>query len=67
MSSLDKSSVRVYRSHELAEDHGYMPGTPEERVAQVWELTVEAWPFFQNDVAEQRLQRNVAVLIRGRR
>jgi hypothetical protein len=41
-----------------------MPGRPEERLSQVWDLTREVWHFFQGINAEQRLQRDVAVLIR---
>lgn len=66
MRSVDRSLVRVYRSHAEADDGGYMPGTPAERLAQVWELTREAWAFFRKEDAERRLQRHVAVLIRGK-
>jgi hypothetical protein len=41
-----------------------MPGTPEERLSQVWELTQEVWSLLQGAHAEQRLQRDVAVLTR---
>jgi hypothetical protein len=54
----------VYRTHAAADDGGYMPGTAEERVSQVWELTREAWSFFRGGDAERRLQRDVAVIIR---
>jgi hypothetical protein len=64
MSDLDRNFVRVFRSHAEAEDGGYMPGSAEERLSQVWELTREVWFFFQETDAEQRLQRDVAVLIR---
>jgi hypothetical protein len=61
--SLDRKQVRIYPSLAEADDGGYMPGTPEERLSQVWELTQEAWSFFEGAHAEQRLQRDVAVLI----
>lgn len=64
MSRLDRTFVRVYRSHATADDGGYMPGTPEERLSQVWELTREVWFFFKETDAEQRLQRDVGVLIK---
>ena len=64
MRSLDRHQVRVYRSHAEADDGGYMPGTPEERLSQVWELTKDAWAFFRGADAERRLQRHAAVLIR---
>jgi hypothetical protein len=61
---VDRREVRLYRSHAAADDRGYMPGTAEERVSQVWELTREAWSFFRGGDAERRLQRDVAVFIR---
>ncbi len=67
MPPLDRKHVRVFRSHAAADDGGYMPGTPEERLSRVWGLTQEAWLFFRGTNAEQRLQRDVAVLIRGKR
>jgi hypothetical protein len=63
MSLLDRKHVRLYSSHAAAEDGGYMAGTAAERLSQVWELTQEIWPFTQGKHAEQRLQRDVAVLI----
>lgn len=63
MSRLDRTFVRVHRSHAAADDGGYMPGTAEERLSQVWELTREVWVFFRGTDAEHRLQRDVAVLI----
>ena len=67
MHLLDRQHVRIFRSHAAADDSGYMPGGPEERVSQVWDLTQEVWLFFQGINAEQRLQRDVAVLVRGKR
>jgi hypothetical protein len=48
----------------MADDGGYMPGTAAERLSQVWELTREVWFFFRGTDAEQRRQRDFAVLIR---
>lgn len=67
MARLDRNFVRVYRSHAAADDSGYMPGTAEDRLSQVWELTREVWFFFREADAEQRLQRDVAVLTRRER
>jgi hypothetical protein len=44
-----------------------LPIAGEERLSQVWDLSQEVWLFFQGINAEQRLQRDVAVLIRGKR
>jgi hypothetical protein len=63
--SLDRTKARLFRSHAEADDGGYMPGTPEERFAAVWELTRQAWAVAEGqDIAELRMQRDVAVLIR---
>jgi hypothetical protein len=67
MQSVDRKRVVVHRSLAEAEDSGYMPGTPEQRILEVWELTKDAWTFFRQGDAEQRLQRDVAVLVRGER
>jgi hypothetical protein len=62
--SVDRQKVRLFRSHAEADDGGYMPGTPAERLGEVWELTKEVWSFAEGKDAEQRLQRDVAVLVR---
>jgi hypothetical protein len=67
VSKVDRRQTRLYRSHAAADDHGYMPGTAEERVSQVWELTRETWAFVRGSDAEQRLQRDAAVFIRRKR
>jgi hypothetical protein len=66
MQPMDRSQVRLFHSHAAADDQGYMPGTPEQRVLAVWDLTREAWALWRKDDAERRLQRNVAVLVRGK-
>lgn len=67
MHSLNRRQIALYHSHSEADDGGYMPGTAEERFLEVWELTREAWAFFQEADAERRLQRHVAVVVRGER
>lgn len=67
MPSVDRSQVALHRSVAEADDKGYMPGSPEDRILQVWELTREAWAFFRAGDAERRLQRDVAVLVRRER
>jgi len=63
--SLERRTGRLFRSHQEADDGGFMPGTPAERLAQVWELTRDAWLFLDPTFdAEQRLQRDIAVLVR---
>jgi hypothetical protein len=65
--TLNRHKVTLYRSHTEADDGGYMPGTAEERLLEVWELTREVWAFVPESNAERRLQRDVAVLVRGER
>ena len=67
MNQVNRRHVRIHRSHADADDRGYMQGTPEERVLAVWDLTEEVWGFFQKTDAERRLQRHIAVLVRGKR
>jgi hypothetical protein len=67
MPSVDRTQFSIYGSLAEAEASGYIPGTPEERILDVWELTREVWAFSGQGDAEQRLQRDVAVLVRGER
>ena len=62
--SPDHQDVRLFRSNGEGDDGGFMPGTPEERLAQVWELTREAWFFAQGVDSDQPLRRDVAVFVR---
>jgi hypothetical protein len=61
---LDRQKERLFRSHAEADDGGYMPGTPAERLGEVWELTKEVWFFAEGKDAERRLQRDVEVFCR---
>jgi hypothetical protein len=67
MPSVDRTQVTLHRSPAKADDGGYMPGTAEDRILQVWELTRESWAFFRAGDAERPLQRDVVVLVRGDR
>ena len=45
MQSINRRQVAVRKSlTEETDDGGYMPGAAEERLLEVWELTLEAWP-----------------------
>lgn len=66
--AVDRSKVTLHRSFREADDGGFMAGTARQRIEEVWELTKDAYAFFpggRQDV-ERRLQRHVAVLIRGK-
>ena len=41
--------------------------TMEERIAMVWPLTVDAWAFKGDPVAESRLPRHIVRILRGGR
>ncbi len=45
-------------------DDGFVDASPQERISMVWELTKEAWYFKERKNVEQRLQRDVAKLIK---
>jgi hypothetical protein len=67
MRSVDRNQVALFRSLAEADDSGFMPGTPEERILEVWALTRDVWAFYRPGDAERRLQRDVAVLVRRER
>lgn len=64
--SLNRTQIARFKSHAEADDHGYMAGSAEERLSAVWEITRDVWAFFREADAERRLQRDVAVLTRGK-
>lgn len=59
---LQKDKVRLKKLSD--EDSGYMNASPAERLSFIWELTEELWSLREKDRAQQRLQRNVASLVR---
>ncbi len=59
---LDRKKAIVKHMNE--NDTGYVDASPAERVVMMWELTIELWSLRNKQVAEQRLQRDVAKLIR---
>ena len=48
-------------------DFGYVPGTPEERIAMVWPLTVEALSLSKKYNVEQPLQRHIVRIKRRKK
>jgi hypothetical protein len=62
--SLDRQAVRLFRSNREADDGGYMPGTPAERLGEVWELTREVWSLCDGVDPDEALRRDVAVFVR---
>ena len=48
------------------EDIPFVPGSPQERLRLIWELTVELWSLKGEDLAKRRLQRHITNLIKKR-
>ena len=60
-------AIRVLKLHEQDEETGLEGTTAAERLEMVWPLTLQAWAFKDDTVAEQRFQRHVVSVRRGRR
>lgn len=59
---LDRKKTRLY--HGVDDGANFVARSPAECLEMVWELTKELWSLQEGFDAEQRLQRDVAVLIR---
>jgi hypothetical protein len=59
---VDRTKARLSHGHDSGECFVDRPAS--ECVAMVWELTQEVWSITDGKCAEQRLQRDVAVLKR---
>jgi hypothetical protein len=64
---LDRKIIRKIKMNE-DQDTGFVPGTMRERMEMVWDITVDLWSIATKGKvhAETGLQRDVAVLIRGK-
>ena len=62
---MDKSRTKIARLSDHENDN-YVPGTPAERVALVWELTKELASLSKLYDAKKGLQRHITRVIRGR-
>jgi len=58
-----KKTITVMRQSD-PRNSGYVPGTMEERIALVWQLTCEAVSLSGKYDSEQRLQRHITHIIR---
>ena len=61
--AMDRTHVRKVSMADAGND-AYVSGTPEERLALVWSLTVEVVALSRHLDAERRLQRHITRLIR---
>jgi len=48
---------------DIDEDDGYVQTDRAELISVMWEITKDAWSFVRDQDAEQRLQRDVAIVI----
>ena len=60
------SEVRVssLRDQERSDAHDLSRTTPAERLQMMWQLTVDAWAFKGEQVAELRLPRHIVRVLR---
>ncbi|NLF31051.1 MAG: hypothetical protein GX591_09215 [Planctomycetes bacterium] len=61
--SMDRKRLKIVKMKQ-AHDDGPVPGTPAERIAMVWPLTVQACLLSKRYDPERRLQRHITVLRR---
>jgi hypothetical protein len=69
MAAADRSKypVRKIQLEQEGEDPELRDLTPSQRVAMVWQLTVQAWTFKEGRWDEPRLRRDVVRAVRGGR
>ena len=58
--------VRVTPLDAQGQDHDYAELTPDQRVAMVWTLTLQAWMFKEGRLDEPEFRRDVVRVIRNR-
>jgi hypothetical protein len=58
--------VRKLRLGDEATGNDYAQFTPDERLAMVWTMTMQAWMFKEGLVDEPRLRRDVVRVVRGK-
>jgi hypothetical protein len=58
---VNRKIINKFKMHEDNED-GYVKADMPDLISMIWEITQDAWSFVKGQDAEQRLQRNVAVL-----
>jgi hypothetical protein len=70
MNSRSHVRTRVFHSFEeeaRAEREYWKSLSPAERLDMMWQLTIDAWAFTGNQVAESRLPRHIVHIHRKRR
>ena len=64
MQQNNRQILRVKRLSEHDRENDLVRSTPAERLAMVWQLTVDAWAFRGIDIAQSRLQRHIVSIHR---
>lgn len=59
-----RKSVKVTKLSDSADEWDLQNTTPAERWAMMWQLTLDAWAFKGEPVAEPRLQRHIVRVLR---
>jgi hypothetical protein len=57
-------TIRIQRLDEQGNENDLESTTPVERLEMMWQLALNAWAFKGEDIAEQRLPRNVVRVLR---
>ncbi len=59
--------MRVRRLDEQGTEPDLLKATPAERLAMMWQLTLDAWAFTGDERAQSRLQRHIVNVLRRER
>jgi len=61
---IDTKTERVKKLQEADADDDLIATTPAQRLAMMWQLTVDAWAFKGESIAELRLPRHIVRVLR---
>ncbi len=60
---LQKDKINIKKLHDQNDDN-FVDASPAERIACMWDLTVEIWSLKERKHVESRLQRHITNIIR---
>ena len=60
----NRKIVRITRLEDQGEEGDLKETTAAERLGMMWQLTVDAWLFKGEDIAQSRLQRHITRILR---
>ena len=60
----NRQIVRACRADEQEDDTDVLNTTPAERIAMMWQLTLDAWAFTGEPLDESRLPRHIIHILR---